>query len=71
MQRAGSRGVLWRALRGPKSIWKGRRQIDAVSRHGRVDALRGLSARTGLRIAVGKGFVTVELRQLWKRHEFQ
>ena len=38
--------------------------------HG-VDALRGLTARTGLRITVGKAFVTVELRQLWKRHEFR
>ena len=36
-----------------------------------VDALRELTARTGLLIAVGKGFVTVELRQLWKRHEFR
>ena len=49
----------------------GRCQIDGVRRRGKVDALRGLTARTGLRIAVGKGFVTVELRQLWKRHEFR
>ena len=63
--------MLWRALRGPKSVWKGRRQIDIVRRRGVVYALWGLSARTGLRIAVGKGFVTVELRQLCKRHEFR
>ena len=71
MQRSESHGVMWRALRGPKSVWNGRRQIDIVRRRGGVDALRGLTARTGLRIAVGKGFVALKLWELWKRHEFR